>query len=58
MEGRLWYDAKMKEIDDISMNLKYTRQCWGINLEFVKRPGDYSVVVMFDLKGLSKSLKI
>jgi LPS-assembly protein len=58
MEGRLWYDAKMKEINDISMNLKYTRQCWGINLEFVKRPGDYSVVVMFDLKGLSKSLKI
>jgi LPS-assembly protein len=58
MEGRLWYDAKSKEISDLSMNIKYTRQCWGINLEFVKRPGDYSVVVMFDLKGISKSLKI
>lgn len=58
MEGRLWYDAKEKEVRDVSLNVKYTSQCWGVILGFIKRPGDFAVTVMFDLKGITKGLKI
>jgi LPS-assembly protein len=58
MEGRLWYDAKEREIRDVTVTLKYTSQCWVLNMEFIKRPGDFVVAVMFDLKGLgSRRLK-
>ena len=58
MEGRLWYDAKEREIKDVTVTLKYTSQCWVLNMEFIKRPGDFVVAVMFDLKGLgSRRLK-
>jgi len=50
-EGRFWYDGTVKKISDITMNLKYISQCWGINLEFVKKPHDFSIAVMFELKG-------
>jgi LPS-assembly protein len=58
MEGRLWYDAKEREVKDVSLNVKYTSQCWGVNLEFIKKPGDFTAAVMFELKGISKGLRI
>ena len=58
MKGRIWYDAKQKQIGDITMNLKYSSQCWGVNMEFIKKPHDYTFSVMFDLKGISKGLKM
>jgi hypothetical protein len=51
VEGRLWYDAKEREVRDVTVTLKYTSQCWVLNMEFIKRPGDFVVAVMFDLKG-------
>lgn len=56
--GRVWYDAEEEEIREISVNVNYFRQCWGIYMEFYKRPGDFTGVIMFDLKGISKGLKI
>jgi LPS-assembly protein len=47
------YDAKEKLVRDITVDLRYLRQCWGINMVFNKYPGDYSVLIMFELKGLS-----
>ncbi len=58
MRGRIWYDAKGKKFGDITLNLRYMSQCWGVNMEFIKRPHDYTFSVMFDLKGISKNLKI
>jgi LPS-assembly protein len=58
LEGRLWYDAKEREVKDVSLNIKYTSQCWGVNLEFIKRPGDFTAAVMFELKGISRGLRI
>jgi LPS-assembly protein len=51
--GQMWYDAKGGGLTDLTLNLKYKRQCWGVRLEAVKRPGDFSMKVMFDLTGLS-----
>jgi len=58
MEGRLWYDAKERAVKDVSLNVKYTSRCWGLILEFIKRPGDFTAAVMFELKGISKGLRI
>ncbi len=56
--GRIWYDAEEKEAKDIVMNIKYISQCWGISMEFIKRPGDFNVVILFELKGLTRPLKM
>lgn len=56
--GRIWYDAEEKEVRDIAVNVRYARQCWGVYMEFYKRPGDFTTVIMFDLKGISQRLKI
>jgi LPS-assembly protein len=51
LEGRLWYDAEEKEIKDITIRAKYLRQCWGLTMSYMKRPDDYTITVMFELKG-------
>ena len=58
MDGKIWYDAEQKETREIGLNITYTSQCWGINLGFVKRPDDFSVSFLIELKGLTKALKI
>jgi LPS-assembly protein len=58
MRGRIWYDAKQKQVGDITIDLKYSSQCWGVNMEFIKRPHDFTFSVMFDLKGISKAIKL
>jgi LPS-assembly protein len=51
--GSLWYDAKGAGLRDVNMTMKYTRQCWSVRLEAVKRPGDFSFKILFDLLGVS-----
>jgi hypothetical protein len=58
LEWRVWYDQEEKEVREFSTDLTYLSQCWGIHLQYVKRPDDYSIMVMFQLKGLMKELKI
>jgi len=58
VRGRIWYDADRKEVRDVSLDLKYSSQCWGVNVEFIKRPHDFTFSVMFELKGISKGLKM
>ncbi len=50
--GSIWYDAKGEGLRDLSLTLRYLRQCWGVRLETVKRPGDFAVRVKFELAGL------
>ena len=54
--ARIWYDADEREVREFTVNLKYDRKCWGVYMEFYKRPGDFTAVVMFDLKGISRAL--
>ncbi|MBE0426259.1 MAG: LPS-assembly protein LptD [Nitrospirae bacterium] len=58
LETRIWYDAKEKEAKDITMNLKYIRQCWGFNILFNKRPDDFNIGIMIELKGITKNIRI
>jgi LPS-assembly protein len=51
--GQIWYDAKGGGLRDLTLNLKYKKQCWGVRVEAVKTPGDFTMRVMFDLTGLS-----
>jgi LPS-assembly protein len=51
--GRIWCDAKEKEVQEVAVNMRYKRKCWGLHMEFIKSPGDLTVIVMFDLLGVS-----
>jgi LPS-assembly protein len=53
MEGRLWYDAEEKEVKDITIDVKYISQCWGLKATFIKKPDDFMVAIMFELRGFS-----
>jgi len=57
LESRIWHDAEKHETREVSLNLKYIGQCWGMNLGFTKRPGDFTTTVLFELKGLTKDFK-
>jgi len=52
--GRIWYDAKEKDVQEVAVNMRYKRKCWGFHMEFIKSPGDVTVTVMFDLQGISE----
>jgi hypothetical protein len=51
--GRIWYDAKEKDIQEVAVNMRYKRKCWGLHMEFIKSQEDLTVLVMFDLQGIS-----
>jgi len=55
MSGTIWYNAEEKQLKNIALNLKYTGQCWGVNMEFINRPKNFTFKVMFELKGISKA---
>jgi LPS-assembly protein len=57
LEGRIWYDEKEKQVRESAVALKYLKQCWGLSLEVINRPGEFNVRIMFELKGLSRSIK-
>lgn len=54
--GNIWYDAEEKEAKDITMNMLYVSQCWGINMQVTKRPDDFVVALLIELKGLTRSI--
>lgn len=56
MAGSLWYDAKGAGLRDVSVSLRYTKQCWSMRLETIKRPGDFSVRFMFELTGVGSPI--
>lgn len=50
-DANLWYDARDGGIKDITIKMKYTKQCWRMILTYNKKPGDYSISVNFELLG-------
>jgi LPS-assembly protein len=58
LNGRIWYDAEQKETREIGLNLIYISQCWGINIGAIKRPDDFSISFLIELKGITKALKM
>ncbi len=53
----IWYDAKGAGLRDVIVALKYSRQCWSMRLETIKRPGDFSVRFMFELAGVGSPME-
>jgi LPS-assembly protein len=51
--SNIWYDAKGGGVRDFYIAMRYQRQCWGLRFEVIKKPGDYSMLLMFDLTGIS-----
>ena len=49
----IWYDAKGGGVRDLSVTMRYLRQCWGLRFEVNKRPGDYTVLVLLELAGVN-----
>lgn len=47
------YDAKGEGLKQVGAQVQYTSQCWGVRIEAVKRPGDFSMQVIFDLYGVT-----
>ncbi|NOY39675.1 MAG: LPS-assembly protein LptD [Nitrospirae bacterium] len=52
LNSALWYDAKGGGLEDLKLSANYSAQCWGINITFNKRPDDYSILFLVELKGL------
>lgn len=55
--GDIWYDAKGGGLRDLSLKMQYMLQCWGIRIEAHKRPGDFTLLLMFDLAGITSKFK-
>jgi hypothetical protein len=58
LNGSVWYDAFERETRDIAATIKYVSQCWGVQIGAVKRPGDFNLTVLFELKGITRALKM
>ncbi|MBF0566370.1 MAG: LPS-assembly protein LptD [Nitrospirae bacterium] len=54
LNSAAWYDAKGPGLNNLGMDLIYTKQCWGLEVLYRKTNGTYSVYFMLDLKGLGK----
>ncbi len=53
MAAAMWYDAKGTGLQDLNLTVKYLRQCWGVRVEAVKKPGDFTVRILFVLSGMN-----
>ena len=49
----IWYDAKGGGLRDMNIAIKYQRQCWGLSFQAIKRPGDFTMLVLLELAGLN-----
>ncbi|MBI4823385.1 MAG: LPS-assembly protein LptD [Nitrospirae bacterium] len=53
LDGKLWYDSKEGTLNNMAVGLSYMRQCWGMNVQAIRSPDDFSVFLTIALKGLS-----
>ncbi|HEB75872.1 MAG TPA: LPS-assembly protein LptD [Nitrospirae bacterium] len=52
LSSSLWYDAEAGRLEDLRLVADYSAQCWGMNVTFNRRPDDYSILFLVELKGL------
>jgi len=48
-----WYDAEGEGLTNLTMTVQYESQCWGMRIQASKSSGDFTVMVMFDLFGIT-----
>ncbi len=47
-----WHDSKEDGHTNFTVNSTYSRQCWGVNMLFRKKPDDFNFYFTIDLRGL------
>ncbi len=52
IQSSVWYNAKGEGLQDLVLRGIYRGQCWGLTVAFNKRPDDYGIFFMIELKGL------
>ena len=51
-----WYDREKSELTNLSMNMLYMSQCWGVRLKLSQTPEATSFMVMIDLYGITAKM--
>ncbi len=51
---RTWYDTKGDGLRNLTLDLLYSKQCWGIDVLYSKTHDRYTVYFFIELKGLGK----
>ncbi|MBF0538364.1 MAG: LPS-assembly protein LptD [Nitrospirae bacterium] len=49
-----WYDTKGNGLRNLTIDLLYSKQCWGLDVLYMKTPDRYTVYFFIELKGLGK----
>lgn len=57
LQWGIYYDAEEGKVNETSYNVKYTGQCWATNIIIYNRPNEFSFRVLFELSGLTRSIK-
>ncbi|MBI5408184.1 MAG: LPS-assembly protein LptD [Nitrospirae bacterium] len=52
LSTKLWYDLNGSGVQELDLNGRYTHQCWGLLFSYIKRPEEYQVTLVFELRGL------
>lgn len=51
-QGKLWYDVNGHGVQELELKSTYNHQCWGLSLNFKKKPDEYQIIFAIELKGL------
>jgi len=52
LNSTIWYDLKGGGLRNFVAEASWKRQCWTLNLRYIKTPEDYSIHASIDLRGL------
>jgi len=52
LNSTIWYDLKGGGLRNFVAGASWKRQCWTLNLRYIKTPEDYSIHASIDLRGL------
>jgi len=54
IHGKLWHDLNTDLIEEGQLSTSYQAQCWGMSINYTKRPGEYQIMFMVELTGLGR----
>lgn len=52
LNSTVWYDLRGEGLRNLLIGTSWKRQCWTLNLRYIKTPEDYSILASIDLRGL------
>lgn len=55
LKGGIKYDSQGGGLRELTAGLNYLAQCWGVEVEYIKKPADFNIFLRISLKGLGSS---